>query len=90
MEYEKITVTVLNKGFIKDEIIGTYTFDLTQIYFANENHAIEHQWVGINNPSSDKFTEITGCMRLSIAVQAEGDKKYNLALPDETKMDLSK
>lgn len=90
VKHEKITITIYNKGFLKNEKIGTFAIDLSEVYFGNETHTIEHAWIGLNNPESEDFGKITGILRVSVAVQAEGDKGVNLALPDETKMDLSK
>jgi hypothetical protein len=40
---------VKNKGILRDELIGSYSFDLTKIYFM-DRHTIEHQWLALVNP----------------------------------------
>jgi hypothetical protein len=39
IETETISIKVMNKGFIRDEMIGRYDFDITSVYF-KENHCI--------------------------------------------------
>ena len=36
---DTISIKVMNKGFIRDQMIGTYEFDMTTVYF-KEKHAI--------------------------------------------------
>lgn len=63
---------VKNKGVLKDQLIGMYEFDLTKIYFA-EDHAMQHQWMALTNPESNDFGQISGNIKLSVAVQGPGD-----------------
>jgi len=65
-------IKIKNKGVFKDEIIGCYEFDSTQIYF-NEDHTIYHQWLAFYNPESVNMTEVSGLLRVSISVLSEGD-----------------
>lgn len=39
IEMETITIKVMNKGIFRDEMIGTYDFDMTAVYF-KEKHCI--------------------------------------------------
>ena len=41
IEMETITIKVMNKGIFRDEMIGTYEFDMTTVYF-KEKHTIQH------------------------------------------------
>jgi hypothetical protein len=41
IEAETISIKVKNKGWLKDELIGSYDFDLTKIY-AEEGHSMQH------------------------------------------------
>ena len=68
---------VLNKGFLKDELIGTYDFDLSYIYF-QPKHVILHQWIAFSNPESKDFNEITCYLKLSISVAGPGDEQVSL------------
>ena len=68
-----VQISVKNKGFFKDELIGYYEFDIQTIYFSNDKHTLQHQWIALSNPSSSDFTEISGVLLVSIAIQAEGD-----------------
>ncbi len=49
VEEGKITIRILNKGFLKDDLIGIYELELTQIYFGKD-HCMEHQWLALSNP----------------------------------------
>ena len=77
IEMETITIKVMNKGIFRDEMIGTYEFDMTTVYF-KEKHAIQHQWLALYNPEGDDFSEITGNLKVSIAVQGPGDEQVQL------------
>ena len=78
IEDGKIEIKVQDKRLFKDALIGIYSFDIPEIYFA-EKHAIFHQWVALSNPSSAKFTEITGYLKISISVITSGDEQVELA-----------
>ena len=77
IEMETITIKVMNKGIFRDEMIGTYEFDMTTVYF-KEKHAIQHQWIALFNPEGEDFSEITGNLKISIAVQGPGDEQVQL------------
>lgn len=74
---ETICIKVMNKGIFRDELIGTYEFDITTVYF-KDKHAIQHQWIALFNPEGDDFSEITGNLKVSIAVQGPGDEQVQL------------
>ena len=75
---ETICIKVMNKGIFRDELIGTYEFDITTVYF-KDKHAIQHQWIALFNPEGDDFSEITGNLKVSIAVQGPGDEQVQLS-----------
>ena len=64
---ETISIKVMNKGIFRDELRGTYEFDMTTVYF-KPKHAILHQWIALFNPEGEDFSEITGNLKISIAV----------------------
>ena len=74
---ETISIKVMNKGIFRDELVGMYEFDMTAIYF-KEKHAIQHQWIALFNPEGEDFSDITGNLRISIAVQGPGDEQVQL------------
>ena len=41
IDSETITISVKNKGFFKDELIGSFTMGVSSIYF-RDKHACEH------------------------------------------------
>ena len=74
---ETISIRVMNKGIFRDELVGMYEFDMTAVYF-KEKHAIQHQWIALFNPEGEDFSDITGNLRISIAVQGPGDEQVQL------------
>lgn len=77
IEVATISIRVLNKGLFRDDLIGSYDFDITFVYF-KDKHTIQHQWIALNNPESDDFSEISGYLKLSINVQGPGDEQVQL------------
>jgi hypothetical protein len=67
----------LNKGFLKDDLIGIYELELTQIYFGKD-HVMMHQWLALSNPEGKDFNEITGYLKLSVSVAGPGDDQVQL------------
>lgn len=85
MESGKIEIRLLDKGFFKDAMIGMYELDISYIYLMKD-HAMLHKWICLTNPDSDNFGEITGYLKLSITVAAEGDTQVQITTdpkPDE-------
>jgi len=74
---ETISIKVMNKGIFRDEMIGMYEFDMTTLYF-KPKHALQHQWIALFNPEGEDFSEITGNLKISIAVQGPGDEQVQL------------
>lgn len=54
-----------------------FEFDVAYIYFMEE-HAMLHKWIALSNPLSTNFDEVTGYLKLSIAVAATGDKQIQI------------
>jgi len=72
-EEAKISITMFDKGFFKNAIIGQFDFDLSFIY-NRKNHTMLHQWVALSNPKSEHYNEVTGYLKVSISVAATGDE----------------
>lgn len=81
MENAKISLRVLDKGLLKDTVIGLYEFDLSHIYF-KDKHVMEHQWVALSNPAGENFNEISGYLKVSISVTGQGDDQVPLTEDD--------
>jgi hypothetical protein len=77
VESAKINLKLLDKGYFKDAMIGSYAFDLAYIYMMKD-HAMQHQWIAMSDPSSENFSEVTAYMKLSISVAAAGDEQIQL------------
>ena len=58
-------------------MIGVYEFDVTAVYY-KEKHAIQHQWIALFNPEGEDFSQVTGYLQVSIAVQGPGDEQVQL------------
>lgn len=69
----KILITLQDKGFFKNTMIGQYEFDLSYIYFMKQ-HLLLHKWLAFSNPNSENYSEITGYLKLSINVTCTGDE----------------
>ena len=67
----------MNKGLFRDEMVGMYDFDITQVYF-RDKHCIQHQYIALFNPDGDDFSQVTGYIQVSIAVQGPGDEQVQL------------
>lgn len=88
MEAGKIEIKLLDKGFFKDTIIGYYEFDISYIYLMKD-HSMLHKWIVLTNPESETFGEISGYLKLSITVAAEGDDQLPMTDdPNPDEMDI--
>jgi len=74
VEGAKIAIKLLDKGYFKDALVGQYDFDISFVYFMNKEHALQHQWIAMQNPASPNFNEVTAYVKLSIAVSTTGDQ----------------
>lgn len=80
----KLRIRVLDQQMFKNALIGVYEIDLSFIYF-KDKHAIFNQWVGISNPTSKNFNELSGYLKISASVIAAGDEQ--VALMDGSSID---
>lgn len=78
VEQAIIEITVKNKGILRDEIIGTYSFGVSKIYFL-DRHTMEHQWLALVNPEAEDFSAVTGNLKVSINVMGKGDEAVQLS-----------
>lgn len=77
MEGGKLEIKLMDKGFLKDAIIGYYEFDLSYIYLMND-HAMLHKWIVMSNPDSDDIGEVTGYLKLSVTITGESDAQVQI------------
>lgn len=80
-EDAKITLKLMDKGFIGKSLIGSFEFDLSYIYFMKD-HVLLHQWLALSNPSSENYAEITGYLKVSISVTCTGDEQVEIKEDD--------
>lgn len=80
-EEGKILIRLMDKGFLKDTMIGMFEFDLSYIYFMKD-HAMQHKWIAFSNPNSENYSEITGYLKISISVACSGDEQIQLSEDD--------
>ena len=88
-----IAIRVFNRGWIKNELVGLSQYDLSSIYF-QENHKVEHQWVGLENPDAEDFENMKGLLKISANVIGPKDNAQKLEPlvgpePDKMKMFMS-
>lgn len=58
-------------------MIGNFEIDAAQIY-AMEDHALQNQWIALNNPEGEDPSEIKAYCKVSIAIQGPGDSSVKL------------
>lgn len=88
MESGKIEIRLLDKGYVKDAVLGFYEFDLSYIYLMKD-HAMLHKWIVMSNPESENFGEVTGYLKLSITICGEGDSQVAIeADPNPNEEDI--
>ena len=80
----KLSIRVLDQQMLRNAVIGSYDMDLSYIYF-KDKHAIFSQWIGISNPASKDFTELSGYLKISVSVIGPGDEQ--IPLPDNIGLD---
>lgn len=68
---------MLDKGYFKEAMIGSYEFDVAYVYFQNK-HALLHKWIALSNPESPNFNEVSGYLKLSISVSTVGDEQIQI------------
>ena len=73
-EEDKIVIKLLDKGFLKNSLIGMFDFDLSFIYNMKD-HLMLHQWLALSNPNSENYSEITGYIKVSISIACTGDEQ---------------
>ena len=73
----KIKLRLLDKGIFKNELIGEFEFDVSQIYF-KKDHTLLHKWIAISDPSGENYADITGYLKLSISVTCTGDEAIQI------------
>jgi hypothetical protein len=97
IENAQIEMKIFDKRFFKNQLIGVYLFDVPNIYSntkeetKHSDHSLIHQWVALSNPYSNEFKQITGYVKLSIAVVGPGDEQVPLTedkIPDRTESSI--
>ena len=83
-EQAKIVIRLMDKGFLKDTLIGEFEFDLSFIYL-QDNHLMLHKWLALNNPHSegDSYKDINAYVKLSISVVTSGDEQLEIKEDDK-------
>lgn len=56
-EGAKIMIKLVDKGFMKDALIGQFEFDMSYIYFMKD-HLLLHKWLALSNPNGEDFAKI--------------------------------
>jgi len=84
-----VQLRLLNKGFFKEDVIGAFDFDVSFLYFQKE-HALQHQWIALSNPTSKESNDITCYIKLSISVIRGGDENVQLKIDDQPADDMAK
>lgn len=77
VEEGKLVMKLMDKGFLKDKMIGQYEMDLSYIYL-KPGHKFQHKWYAFSNPNGDDYAKIQCYCKFSIAITREGDESVEL------------
>ena len=53
----KISLKLVDKGFLKDALIGQFEFDMSYIY-KRKDHVLLHKWLAFSNPNGKDYAKI--------------------------------
>ena len=70
---------LVDKGFLKDDLIGMFELDLSFIYLRDQ-HALLHQILALSNPNSENFADIAAYMKVSVQITAAGDEQIHMEM----------
>jgi len=56
-ESAKLKIRLVDKGFMKNSMLGEFDFDLSFIYL-KDKHLLSHKWLALNNPGGENYAEI--------------------------------
>lgn len=74
LETAMIRINLMDHEFIgSNNLIGTFTVDVSHIYRMNKDHELFRMWVALTDPS-DETQQINAYLRLTINVLGPGDK----------------
>jgi hypothetical protein len=67
MQAATVDIRLVDKGLFRDRLVGDFEIDVAQIY-SMDKHALQNQWIAMNNPESADQKEITAYAKVSIAI----------------------
>ena len=69
-----IRVEIMNANVVtKNDLIGAYTFDASQVYF-QKDHEMYRKWVALMNDEDPEDNAVQGYLKLSVQIVGPGDK----------------
>ena len=81
-EAAKISVKLMDKGLLKNELIGEFNFDMSYIYFMKD-HVMLHKWLALSDPGGADFSKIAAYLKVSISVSSVGDTQVEIKDDDD-------
>ena len=85
-ESAKIMIKLVDKGFLKDALIGQFEFDMSYVYL-KKDHILLHKWLAFSNPNTEDYAKIQCYMKVSISVACEGDEQVQITDDTSAKED---
>lgn len=76
-EEAKICLKLVDKGMLKDKLIGQFDLDLSFVYL-KDKHVMQHKWLALSNPNNEDYAKIQCYMKISVAVCCQGDEQVQL------------
>ena len=74
----KLSLKLVDKGFLKDALIGQFEFDMSWIY-KKKDHVLLHKWLAFSNPNDpENYSKIQCYMKVSVSVACEGDEQIQI------------
>jgi hypothetical protein len=76
-ESGKIMIRLMDKGFLKEQMVGQFEMDLSAVYL-KKGHKQENKWYAFSNPNGKDFAKVQCYVKMSIAVTYQEDVAVEL------------
>ena len=80
-----ILIEVMNVGFFKNDLIGSFEIAASKIHMMPLN-TLKHRQIGISSPDAADGTKPTGMIACSINVVGPGDEAQELKMATEAEL----
>ena len=74
LEEGLVRISVMDYNTMKNTMIGSYAFDVANIYQSNKSHELYRQWVPLMDDVDEEDVGVQGYLKLSVSVIGPGEK----------------